>query len=68
VISVENRMQTSTTKNDLIDALCRNLDFPKKEIQELVETLFEMIKTDLELGNTVKLPGFGNFIVTTDPL
>ena len=56
-------MNASTTKNDLIDALCRNLDVSKKETQELVETLFEMIKTDLEQGNTIKLPGFGNFLV-----
>ena len=56
-------MNNSTTKNDLVESLCRNLDFSKKEVQELVEILFEMIKTDLERGNTVKLPGFGNFIV-----
>jgi integration host factor subunit alpha len=63
VINVEGQMNTSTTKIDLVDALCRNLDFSKKEVQELVETLFEMIKQDLEQGNTIKLPGFGNFLV-----
>jgi integration host factor subunit alpha len=56
-------MNTSTTKNDLVESLCRNLDFSKKEVQELVEILFEMIKQNLEQGNTIKLPGFGNFLV-----
>jgi integration host factor subunit alpha len=58
-------MQTSTTKNDIVDALCRNLDFSKKEVQELVETLFEMIKESMANGNSIKLPGFGNFNVVS---
>jgi integration host factor subunit alpha len=54
-------MKTSTTKNDLVESLCRELDFSKKEVQELVETLFEMIKESMANGNSIKLPGFGNF-------
>ena len=54
---------SSTTKNDLVESLCRELDFSKKQVQELVETLFEMIKTQLEQGNDIKIPGFGNFTV-----
>jgi integration host factor subunit alpha len=58
-------MKESTTKNDLVDVLCRELDFPKKEIQGLVEALFEMIKESLAKGNSIKLPGFGNFNVVS---
>jgi integration host factor subunit alpha len=54
---------SSTTKNDLVESLCRELDFPKKEVQETVDTLFEMIRTNLEQGQAVKLPGFGNFTI-----
>jgi integration host factor subunit alpha len=56
-------MQTSTTKNDLVDALCRELDFSKKEVQEVVDALFETIREGLEKGDAIKLPGFGNFTI-----
>jgi integration host factor subunit alpha len=56
-------MQTSTTKNDLVESLCRELDFSKKEVQEVVDALFETIREGLEKGNTIKLPGFGNFTI-----
>jgi integration host factor subunit alpha len=56
-------MNNSTTKNDLVESLCRNLDFSKKEVQEVVDALFETIREGLEEGNTIKLPGFGNFTV-----
>ena len=56
-------MKTSTTKNDLVEALCPKLDHPRKEIQDIVDGLFEMIRTNLEQGNSTKLPGFGNFNV-----
>jgi integration host factor subunit alpha len=58
-------MKTSTTKNDLVESLCRELDFSKKEVQELVETLFEMIKDGMAKGNSIKLPGFGNFNIVS---
>ena len=56
-------MNSSTTKNDLVESLCRELDYSKKEVQEVVDTLFETIREGLEQGNTIKLPGFGNFTV-----
>jgi integration host factor subunit alpha len=56
-------MKTSTTKNDLVESLCQNLDFSKKDVQDLVETLFELIKSELAQGNAIKLPGFGNFSI-----
>jgi integration host factor subunit alpha len=56
-------MNESTTKNDLVDAVCRELDFSKKEVQEAVDTLFELIREELSRSNTIKLPGFGNFTI-----
>jgi integration host factor subunit alpha len=56
-------MKESTTKNDLVESLSRELDFSKKEVQEVVDALFETIREGLEKGNTIKLPGFGNFTV-----
>ena len=51
----------STTKSDLVDALCHELNFPKTEVQTVVDTLFETIREGLEKGESIKLPGFGNF-------
>ena len=36
---------------------------PKKESAELVETVFDLIKSTLEDGDKIKIAGFGNFVV-----
>ncbi len=52
------------TKNDLIEAVCRQLkQQSKKDAQDVVETVIELIKDRLEHGESIKLPGFGNFSV-----
>jgi integration host factor subunit alpha len=56
-------MKESTTKIDLVELLCSKLDCSKKEVQEIVDSLFEMIRVELEQGRDIKLPGFGNFFV-----
>ena len=39
------------------------MSFSKKESAELVETVFDLIKTTLEDGDKIKIAGFGNFVV-----
>jgi integration host factor subunit alpha len=56
-------MKETTNKNDLVESLFRELDFPKKETQNIVDSLFEIIRIELEQGNAVKLPRFGNFTI-----
>ncbi len=51
------------TKADIVDVLCSKLEHPRKETQEIIETMFEMIKAELAKGESIKLPGFGNFVV-----
>ncbi|MBW2731083.1 MAG: integration host factor subunit alpha [Deltaproteobacteria bacterium] len=52
------------TKNDIVDTLCEKLDdVSKKEAAALVATLFDTIKDTLSGGETVKIAGFGNFVV-----
>jgi integration host factor subunit alpha len=52
------------TKNDLIEAVCHKLDqHSKKDAQDVVETVINLIKDRLEQGESIKLPGFGNFSV-----
>ncbi|MCX7914223.1 MAG: integration host factor subunit alpha [Thermodesulfovibrionales bacterium] len=51
------------TKVDLISVLYEKVGLPKKEAQEIVETLFETIKETLIIGETIKISGFGTFYV-----
>ena len=51
------------TKADLAEQIYLNGGFSKKECLEVVEELFELIKSTLETGESVKLTGFGTFTV-----
>lgn len=51
------------TKADVIECLCREVGFSKKDSAEIVELIFETLKDTLEKGEKVKLSGFGNFVV-----
>lgn len=55
------------TKADLVEAVHTRLDgqvrISKRESAELVDTLFESIKTALTKGDKLKVSGFGNFAV-----
>ena len=53
----------TTTKNDLVDAVYKNVGFDKVGSLEIVEVILETIRERLEQGDTVKLPGFGVFSV-----
>lgn len=49
------------TKADLAETLFERLGFSKKESKDVVEAFFEEIRTALEVGEQVKISGFGNF-------
>lgn len=55
------------TKADIVDALYENIGekvgFSKKEAADLVELVFETLKTTLAKGQKIKISGFGNFVV-----
>ncbi len=52
------------TKADLIERVYDRVGgFSKKEAAEVVETLFEIMKSTLERGEKIKITGFGNFEV-----
>jgi len=51
----------SLTKADLIEQLFDELGLNKREAKEIVEQMFEEIKSSLEKGEQVKISGFGNF-------
>ena len=51
------------TKADIVERIYEKVGFSKKEASEVVESIFEIIKTRLEQGDKVKISGFGNFVV-----
>jgi integration host factor subunit alpha len=52
------------TKADIVEFVYEQVEgLIKKEAAEYVETLFDLIKTELQHGNNVKVSGFGSFIV-----
>jgi integration host factor subunit alpha len=51
------------TKADLVERVYENIGFSKKEAAQIVESVFEVMKSALEHGDKVKISGFGNFVV-----
>lgn len=55
--------RSTMTKADIIEKVYQKIGFSKKEASELVEMVFDQLKTVLCHGDKVKISGFGNFIV-----
>ena len=53
----------SMTKLDITEAVREKLDLPKKKCAGIVESLFDIIKADLNNGNDVLISGFGKWTV-----
>jgi len=51
------------TKADLVDRLCERVGLPRGEAVEMVELLFGSMKSVLSEGESVKITGFGTFLV-----
>ncbi len=51
------------TKADLVENVYLKTGFSKKESADIVEMVFDLLKTTLENGEKVKIAGFGNFVV-----
>ncbi len=51
------------TKGDIVERIYEKVGFSKKEASEVVDSIFEVIKSRLEQGTKVKISGFGNFVV-----
>lgn len=54
---------STLTKIDIVGKVAERCGFSKLEANDLVETVFESIKTALESGENVKISGFGNFVL-----
>jgi integration host factor subunit alpha len=51
------------TKADIVESLYEKVGFSKKEAADLVELVFDTIKSTLSQGQKIKISGFGNFVV-----
>lgn len=52
------------TKADIVEYVYEHVEgLIKKQASEYVETLFDLIKDELAAGKSVKISGFGSFIV-----
>lgn len=54
-------MKMALTKAEMAERLHAELGLNKREAKEVVEAFFEEIREALEVGDPVKLSGFGNF-------
>lgn len=53
----------SLTKVEIIDSIYEKIGIPKKDCVRIVESIFEIIKDDLNKGNNVMISGFGKWVV-----
>jgi integration host factor subunit alpha len=53
----------SVTKIDITNSLCEKFDIPKKDSASIIESVFDIIKDDLNQGNDVMISGFGKWTV-----
>ena len=59
----QNLSKSTVTKADIVETVYEKIGFSKKEASELVELVFDTLKTVLQDGQKVKISGFGNFVV-----
>jgi integration host factor subunit alpha len=53
----------SLTKIDITESIREKIGIPKKDCIRIVESLFDIIKDDLDKGNDVMISGFGKWTV-----
>jgi integration host factor subunit alpha len=51
------------TKSDLVNKVFEQIGGTKKEASDLVEKLFDLMKNELSKGQSIKISGFGNFLI-----
>jgi integration host factor subunit alpha len=51
------------TKAELVEIVCEKTGFTRHESVEFLEQVFAIMKETLEKGETIKISGFGNFVV-----
>jgi integration host factor subunit alpha len=63
LIEKQRRTIMSMNKIDITESIREKFGMPKKECVKIVESLFDIIKADLNNGNDVMISGFGKWTV-----
>jgi integration host factor subunit alpha len=53
----------TVTKAHIVERIYERVGFSKKDANEVVDAVFELIKSNLEHGEKVKISGFGSFVL-----
>ncbi len=56
-------MKKTWTRNDIIEAISENVGLSLSDASIIIEEIFELILSELEKGNDVKISSFGTFSV-----
>ena len=56
-------MANSINKKEIINLVAEKLNGTKKEAQEYVNGIFDIVEEALKAGNTVDISGFGKFTI-----
>ena len=56
-------MKKTWTRNDIIEAISDNVGLSLSDSSNVIEEIFELILTELEKGEDVKISSFGTFSV-----
>ena len=51
------------TKVDIVENIYEKVGFSKKEVSNIVESIFDIMKETLRQEDKIKISGFGNFVV-----
>ena len=51
------------TKSELIETLSRKMGLPKKQVEDLLNTIFDLMVQALRQGRRIEIRGFGSFSV-----
>jgi integration host factor subunit alpha len=51
------------TKAEIVDSLFENVGLPKKESEEVIGTILDVMKQTFAEGESIKISGFGTFSV-----
>jgi integration host factor subunit alpha len=61
-LTVLREAPVAITKAELVSIVCDKCSFSRQESFQFVEQVFQILKETLEMGEKVKISGFGNFI------
>ena len=56
-------MKKTWTRNDIIESISQNVGLSLTDSSIMIEEIFELILSELEKGNDVKISSFGTFSV-----